>query len=195
MTTPALAPSAAPARRVSLALDPLTHAELERAAGHRDVASYLYTLAGRYARWSELREWLTQLEAVYGPLPPEAIDRVHRQMLGLPRRADHPRTVSVAFSDSEFAALTTAAGDRPVAAYLRDLLGGLLADRPHSASTAPTDPDPSAAPPGAGPGGGCADGGCPDSAPVRPSGLAGPSGPASGGPHGTAAPGRPGSSG
>ncbi|MBV2365475.1 hypothetical protein ACFPZ0_24115 [Streptomonospora nanhaiensis] len=143
MTTPTLAPPAVPARRVSLALDPLTHAELERAAGHRDVASYLCTLAGRYARWSELREWLTQIEAVYGPLPPEAVERVHRQMLGLPRRGDHPRTVSVAFSDSEFAALSRAAGDRPVAAYLRDLLADLLGPER-------TDPaGPRAAEPGA----------------------------------------------
>ncbi|MFD0804001.1 hypothetical protein ACFQZU_22165, partial [Streptomonospora algeriensis] len=98
------------ARRVSLALDPVTHEELQRAAGHRDVASYLYVLAGRYARWNELREWLSQLEAAYGPLPPEALERIHRRMLGLPRRRGGGRSVSVSFSDAEFGALSDAAG-------------------------------------------------------------------------------------
>ncbi|MUL43161.1 hypothetical protein FZ103_18645 [Streptomonospora sp. PA3] len=117
------ATAAAPvARRVSLALDPVTHEELQRAAGHRDVASYLYVLAGRYARWNELREWLAQLEAAYGPLPPEALERIHRQMLGLPRRRGGTRSVSVSFSDAEFGALSDAAGERPVADYLRELL-------------------------------------------------------------------------
>ncbi|QBI55418.1 hypothetical protein [Streptomonospora litoralis] len=120
----AAAPPAA--RRVSLALDPVTHEELQRAAGHRDVASYLYVLAGRYARWNELREWLSQLETAYGPLPPEALERIHRRMLGLPRRRDGVRSVSVTFSDAEFAALSAAAGDRPVAAHLRELLADQL---------------------------------------------------------------------
>ncbi|GAB3450488.1 hypothetical protein GCM10027570_25800 [Streptomonospora sediminis] len=124
---PAPAPAAAPvARRVSLALDPVTHEELQRAAGHRDVASYLYVLAGRYARWNELREWLSQLEAAYGPLPPEALERIHRQMLGLPRRRDGARSVSVGFSEAEFRALSEAAGERPVADYLRELLAELV---------------------------------------------------------------------
>ncbi|GAA4950861.1 hypothetical protein GCM10023224_39090 [Streptomonospora halophila] len=114
------------ARRVTLALDPVTHDELQRAAGHRDVASYLYVLAGRYARWNELRDWLSQLETAYGPLPPEALERVHRRMLGLPRRKEAARSVSVGFSDAEFRALSDAAGDRPVADYLRELLAGLL---------------------------------------------------------------------
>ncbi|GAA4907891.1 hypothetical protein GCM10023405_31810 [Streptomonospora salina] len=115
-----------PARRVSLALDPVTHEELQRAAGHRDVASYLYVLAGRYARWNELREWLVQLETAYGPLPPEALERVHRRMLGLPRRKDGARSVSIGFSDAEFRALSDAAGERPVADYLRELLADLV---------------------------------------------------------------------
>lgn len=114
------------ARRVSLALDPVTHEELQRAAGHRDVASYLYVLAGRYARWNELREWLSQLEVAYGPLPPEALERIHRRMLGLPRRRDGARSVSVGFSDTEFRALSDAAGERPVADYLRELLAELV---------------------------------------------------------------------
>ncbi|WP_246422159.1 hypothetical protein [Nocardiopsis mwathae] len=111
------------ARRVVLVLDPVTHAELQRAAGHRDVESYLYVLAGRYARWSELREWLSQLEASYGPVPPEALEGLHRRMLGLPRRAaDGNRRLTVSFSAEEFGALGAAAGERPIAAYVRDLL-------------------------------------------------------------------------
>lgn len=116
------AESGAP-RRVVLFLDPVTHAELRRAAGHRDVESYLYVLAGRYARWSELREWLSQLEASYGPVPPEALEGLHRQMLGLSRRtADGTRRLTVGLSPEEFAALGAAAGDRPIASYVRELL-------------------------------------------------------------------------
>ncbi|MFC4561309.1 hypothetical protein ACFO4E_05510 [Nocardiopsis mangrovi] len=101
----------------------MTLGELRRAAGRQDLASYLCVLAGRHARWSELRGWLSQLEAAYGPLPPEALERVHRQMLGLPRygRADSP-SLSVVFSAEEFAALTAAAGDRPLAPFVRDLV-------------------------------------------------------------------------
>ncbi|WP_067970271.1 hypothetical protein [Nocardiopsis trehalosi] len=112
-----------PARVVTLVLDPVTRAELERAAGSKDLASYLHVLAGRHARWNELRAWLEQLEAAYGPLPPEALERVHRQMLGLARRtADDPRTLSVAFTTEEFAALGAAAGDRPLAPFVHDLV-------------------------------------------------------------------------
>ncbi|MDT0301280.1 hypothetical protein [Streptomonospora wellingtoniae] len=125
------------ARRVTLALDPVTHEELQRAAGHRDVASYLYVLAGRYARWNELRDWLSQLEAAYGPLPPEALERVHRRMLGLPRRKDSARSVSVGFSDAEFGALSDAADGRPVADYLRELLAGLLCPAQGAAPAGP----------------------------------------------------------
>ncbi|WP_046471813.1 hypothetical protein [Allosalinactinospora lopnorensis] len=126
MTTPIpTRPTAA--HRITLALDPMTHAELERAAGHRDVESYLYVLAGRYARWSELREWMAELETVYGALPPEALERLHRQMLGLPRRAaGGTSSLTVTLDAEEFAALANAAGERPLASYVREVLADHL---------------------------------------------------------------------
>ncbi|WP_157745512.1 hypothetical protein [Nocardiopsis gilva] len=152
MSTPdPVAPTmAGAARRVVLVLDPVTHAELQRAAGHRDVESYLYVLAGRYARWSELRAWLSQLEASYGPVPPEALEGLHRRMLGLSRRSpDGMRRLTVAFSTEEFAALGAAAGERPIASYVRELLTDRLtapeadAGRGESAH-APSEPGTSA---------------------------------------------------
>lgn len=110
----------APEHRVVLDLDPMTHAELRRAARGRTVESYLYIIAGRYARWSEMRDWLGRLEACYGPLPAEALERVHRRMLGLSQVRGAGNTLSVAFSDEEFAALEEAAEGRPLAPFVRE---------------------------------------------------------------------------
>ncbi|WP_017623460.1 hypothetical protein [Nocardiopsis chromatogenes] len=110
----------APEHRVVLDLDPMTHAELRRAARGRTVESYLYVIAGRYARWSEMRDWLGRLEACYGPLPAEALERVHRRMLGLSQVRGAGNTLSVAFSDEEFAALEEAAEGRPLAPFVRE---------------------------------------------------------------------------
>ncbi|MDA2810534.1 hypothetical protein O4J56_07785 [Nocardiopsis sp. RSe5-2] len=110
----------APEHRVVLDLDPMTHAELRRAARGRTVDSYLYVIAGRYARWSEMRDWLGRLEACYGPLPAEALERVHRRMLGLSQVRGAGTTLSVAFSDEEFAALEEAADGRPLAPFVRE---------------------------------------------------------------------------
>ncbi|MDA2805399.1 hypothetical protein [Nocardiopsis suaedae] len=118
---PAPGPDApAPEHRVVLDLDPMTHAELRRAAHGRTVGSYLYVIAGRYARWSEMRDWLGRLEACYGPLPAEALERVHRRMLGLSQVRGAGNTLSVAFSDEEFAALEEAADGRPLAPFVRE---------------------------------------------------------------------------
>ncbi|MFC3999278.1 hypothetical protein ACFOVU_25420 [Nocardiopsis sediminis] len=129
--------------RVVLTLDPATLGELRHAAGRQDLASYLCVLAGRHARWSELRGWLSQLEAAYGPLPPEALERVHRHMLGLPKhsRAGSP-SLSVVFSAEEFAALATSAGDRPLAPFVRDLVID------HLTASGSTDSGPGGAGPG-----------------------------------------------
>ena len=119
--TPLPGPAApAPEHRVVLDLDPMTHAELRRAARGRTVDSYLYVIAGRYARWSEMRDWLDRLEACYGPLPAEALERVHRRMLGLSQVRGAGNTLSVAFSDEEFAVLEEAADGRPLAPFVRE---------------------------------------------------------------------------
>ncbi|MBB4933331.1 hypothetical protein F4561_004151 [Lipingzhangella halophila] len=132
MTTsiPGRPAAAQSAHQVTLALDPMTHAELERAAGHRDVASYLYILAGRYARWSELREWVSQLETAYGALPPEALERLYRQMLGMPpRMSGGTGSLTVTLDAEEFRALAERAGERPLASYVREVLVDLLTAR------------------------------------------------------------------
>ncbi|RNL80764.1 hypothetical protein [Halostreptopolyspora alba] len=126
-STPARPTAAQPARHVTLALDPMTHDELERAAGHRDVASYLCVLAGRYARWNELREWMSQLETAYGALPPEALERLYRRMLGLPPRTpEGTGSLTVTLDAEEFRALAERAGERPLASYAREVLLDLV---------------------------------------------------------------------
>ncbi len=131
-------PAAAhPVRHVTLALDPMTHAELEDAAGHRDIESYLYVLAGRFARWNELRQWLSQLEVAYGSLPPEALERLYRQVLGLsPRAAEGAGALTVTFDPDEFRALAEHAGDQPLAAYVREVLVDLVTTQRRPESTA-----------------------------------------------------------
>ncbi|RCV54647.1 hypothetical protein [Marinitenerispora sediminis] len=130
MSTTALTevPSSAPAadgRRhdVVLSLDPLTHAELRRAAGGQSVQCYLRVLAGRHARWLETREWLLQLEAAYGKMPPEALEALHRRMLGLPRAVpEGARSLTITLDAEEAAALAERAGEQPLAPYARDVL-------------------------------------------------------------------------
>lgn len=123
--------AADPAHRVVLELDPMTHAELERAAAGRTVGSYLYVLAGRYARWNEMRDWLGHLESCYGSVPAEALERVHRRMLGLTPVRGAGRTLSVAFSEEEFAELETAAEGRPLALFVREaVLDRLTSEAP-----------------------------------------------------------------
>src|SRR5690625_3000154 len=105
----------------------MTRAELERAAGHRDVEPYLYVLAGRYTQWSELREWMSQLETAYGALPPEALERLYRQMLGLPQRAsDGSGALTVTLDADDFRAPAERAGARPLATYVREILVDLV---------------------------------------------------------------------
>lgn len=112
-----------PRREVTIVLDPDTHAELLRAADGGDIAAHVRSLAGRYARWSELRDWLVQLETAYGPLPPEALERMYRQMLGLTRRAPTAlSTLTLSFDAEEFAALGAVAQQRPLADYAHDVL-------------------------------------------------------------------------
>ncbi|GAB3500288.1 hypothetical protein [Nocardiopsis coralliicola] len=105
---------------VVLELDPATYGELAAAAGDRTVTTYLYGLAGRYARWNEMRDWLVHLEDCYGPLPADALERLHRRMLGLRPVAERSRGLSVAFTEEEFAALDEAADGRTLAAFVRD---------------------------------------------------------------------------
>jgi len=114
------APEGAPPRRVVLDLDPMTHAELERAADGRSIESYLYILAGRYARWNEMRDWLMHLEACYGPLPAEALERLHRRMLGLRPVHGAGTGLSVVFTEEEAAALKDAADGRALAPFVRE---------------------------------------------------------------------------
>lgn len=146
MTTAPLTEHADPAPRHTLTLvfDPATFAELERAAGGEDVCSHLRSLSSRYARWNELREWLVQLETAYGPLPPEALERMHRQMLGLPRRAGGgSRSLTIALDPEEFAALDTMSGPRPLAPYAREVLVDHLTSTPEAA---PNDHEPGPTP-------------------------------------------------
>ncbi|PSL00847.1 hypothetical protein CLV63_101325 [Murinocardiopsis flavida] len=132
-----------PRREVTLVLDPDTHAELLRAADGADLAAHLRSLAGRYARWCELRDWLVQLETAYGPLPPEALERMHRQMLGLARRASSaPATLTLGFDPEEFAALGAAARCRPLADYAREVLIEHLTAAPGAASDAASPGSP-----------------------------------------------------
>ncbi|MFW5416912.1 hypothetical protein J0910_09850 [Nocardiopsis sp. CNT-189] len=121
---PAAFPGAegAPPHRVVLDLDPMTRAELERAAGGRSVEAYLYILAGRCARWSEMRDWLIHLEACYGPIPAEALERLHRKMLGLRPAAGSGAALGVAFTGEELAALKEAADGRALAPFVREVV-------------------------------------------------------------------------
>ncbi|MFC7328839.1 hypothetical protein [Marinactinospora rubrisoli] len=124
-STPATTAPAADGRRhdVVLSLDPRTHAELQRAAGGQGVQCYLRVLAGRHARWLETREWLFQLEAAYGKLPPEALESLHRRMLGLGRTPpDGARSLTITLDAEEAAALAERAGDQPLAPYARHVL-------------------------------------------------------------------------
>ncbi|GAB3213999.1 hypothetical protein ACQEU5_15330 [Marinactinospora thermotolerans] len=127
--------------RVTLFLDPVTRAEVEKAVGEGDISSHLAALVGRYVRWNETREWLSALESAYGKLPPEALERLYRQMLGLPRSAgSEGRSLTITLDAEEFAALDAQAGDRPMASYAREvLLDHITGSAGQDGGTGPSD--------------------------------------------------------
>ncbi|WP_017592430.1 hypothetical protein [Nocardiopsis potens] len=127
-----------PPHRIVLDLDPMTRAELERAAGGRSIEAYLYLLAGRCARWTEMRDWLAHLEACYGPIPAEALERLHRKMLGLRPVRGAGSALGVAFTDEELAALKEAADGRALAPFVRET----VLDRLTAAAEDTADPGP-----------------------------------------------------
>ncbi|GAA3725115.1 hypothetical protein [Salinactinospora qingdaonensis] len=116
-----------PQHHITLALDPAIHADLRQAAGAQGIEAYLRMLLLRHSRWSDTRTWLAELEATYGRLPAEALEGIYRKALGMPRRpADGKRSVTLVFDAAEFAALSTLAGERPVAPYAHEVLRSYL---------------------------------------------------------------------